>query len=341
MGKGKQVTDAVKTAIIALNEHSSLTQKEIGERYGISQNAVSSILKRYRETGSIEVAKRSGRPRKTTPRVDNMMKREVKKHPFASASEVKSALAPALDHMALRTVRHRLQKDLDMPVKTPRKKPLLTEKARKKRLAWCRKYRNWTAEEWKRVSFSDESTFLQFKQQHQYVRRTSGSDACDPRYTLKTLKHPPSVMVWGCFSSHGRGALHFMDKGQKVNADVYIDILNEKLKRSMHVAGTNFFQQDNAPCHTARKVKKWFADNDINLMDWPGNSPDLNPIENLWQIIKAKIREATYERISDLTEAITSAWCLDITPEVCNKLVVSMPERIKQVLKNNGHPIKY
>ena len=110
-----------------------------------------------------------------------------------------------------------------------------------------------------------KALFLQFKLHHQLVRRPSGSNPCDPRYTLKTLKHPPCVMVLGCFSAHGCGALHFMEKRQKVNSEVSIDILNEKLKHFMCVAGTNIFQQDNAPCHTARRVIKWLADNDIEL----------------------------------------------------------------------------
>ena len=97
-------------------------------------------------------------------------------------------------------------------------------------------------------------------------------------------------MVRGCFSAHGRGALNFMEKRQKVNSEVYIDILNDKLKHFMCVAGTNIFQQDNVPCHKARRVIKWLADNDIELLDWLGNAPDINPIENLWSIIKARIQ---------------------------------------------------
>ena len=86
----------------------------------------------------------------------------------------------------------------------------------------------------------------------------------------------------GCFSAHGRGALHFMEKRQKVNSQVYIDILNDKLKHFMCVTGTNIFQRNNASCHTVRRAIKWLADNDIELLDWPGNSPDINRIENLW-----------------------------------------------------------
>ena len=147
MGKRKQVSVAVKTAIISLNKNSSLTQKEIGEQYGISQNTVSTTIKHHRETGSLEAIKRDGRPKTTTLRVVKMMKCDLKKNPFATAAEVKSALAPAIDGMALRTIRQCLQKNLGMRAKVPRRKSLITELARKKRLAWCRKYRHWTTEQ--------------------------------------------------------------------------------------------------------------------------------------------------------------------------------------------------
>ena len=136
------------------------------------------------------------------------------------------------------------------------------------------------------------------------------------RYTLKTLKHPPSDMVWGFFIAYGRGALHFMEKRQKVNSEVYIDILNDKLKHFMCVAGTNIFQQDNTPCHTARTIIKWLADNDIELLDWPGNSPDINRIETLWSIIKARMQEGIYEGIPQLKAALSRFWCLEVTREV-------------------------
>ena len=85
MGKRKQVSITVKTAIIALNKNSSLTQKEKGEQYGISQNTVSTIIKRHRETGSLETRKRDGGLKATTPRVDKMIETLAKKESFCNS----------------------------------------------------------------------------------------------------------------------------------------------------------------------------------------------------------------------------------------------------------------
>jgi hypothetical protein len=102
---------------------------------------------------------------------------------------------------------------------------------------------------------------------------------------LPTMKHPVSVMIWACMASKGVGRMKVM-KGI-VNAQIYIDeILKMKVKQSaVDIFGQNIdfiFQQDDAPpCHTAKVCQVWFMDNIVKLLSCPGNSPDLNPIENL------------------------------------------------------------
>lgn len=341
MGKRNQVSPSVKTAIIALAENTSKTQHEIALMYSIKQNTVSSILKRHRETGSIAVKPRSGRPLKTTPRTDNRILRLIKQNPFSTSAQIKQILSPDLNHITTKTIRNRLAKKFKMPARIPRKKPLITEKARLKRLAWCKAHKDWTVEDWKKVTFSDESTFLQFQQQNQYVRRPPGASPCHNLYTNKTIKHPPSIMVWGCFSFHGRGGLSILPKDARMNSDMYIGVLNEKVVNFMTIAQTTIFQQDKAPCHTSKKTMKWFADNGIEVLDWPGNSPDLNPIENLWRIMKTKVNVRKHTNIHELIENIKTAWVFQVTKTECEHLIESMPRRIQCVIKNRGHPTKY
>ncbi len=86
------------------------------------------------------------------------------------------------------------------------------------------------------------------------------------------------------------------------------------------------FQQDLAPAHTAKVTKSWFNDHDVMVLDWPANSPDLKPIENLWGIVKRKMRDTRPNNADDLKPTIKATWA-SVTPEPCHRLIVSMPCR--------------
>ncbi len=100
------------------------------------------------------------------------------------------------------------------------------------------------------------------------------------------------------------------------------------------------FQQDLAPAHTAKGTKSWFNDHGVTVLDWPANSPDLNPIENLWGIVKRKMRD-TRPNNADELKATVKETLASIPPQQCHKLIISMPGRIEAVIKAKGAPTKY
>jgi transposase len=86
---------------------------------------------------------------------------------------------------------------------------------------------------------------------------------------------------------------------------------------------------------------KWFQDQGVQVLDWPGNSPDLNPIENLWNMMKRRVARCNPSSLHDLKQQIMHAWCNEVTSEECLRLIESMPRRISAVMRNHGYPAKY
>ncbi len=150
---------------------------------------------------------------------------------------------------------------------------------------------NWTVAQWSKVLFSDESKFcISFGNQGPRVWR-KGGEAHSPSCLKSRVKFLQSVMIWGAMSSAGVGPLCFLKTN--VTALVYQYILGhfmlpspKQLFKDAHL----IFQQDLAPAHTVKSTNSWLNDHGVGVLDWPANSPDLNPTENIWGIVKRKIK---------------------------------------------------
>ena len=153
-----------------------------------------------------------------------------------------------------------------------------------------------------------------------------------------------SVMIWGCMTIHGVGYMCRIEG--RMDAELYEEILEDHVFPTLEYYGMDeedfIFQQDNDPKHTSKRAKKWFEDHNITLLDWPPQSPDLNPIEHLWQHLKFCL--AAYETdpksIQELWQRTEVEW-EKIGKEECVKLINSMPRRVAAVLKAKGGYTKY
>lgn len=177
-----------------------------------------------------------------------------------------------------------------------------------------------------------------------FVRRRVGEEF-KPECVIPTVKHGGgSIMVWGCMTDSGVGEL-FVCEG-RMDSTKYINVLETALLPSFTklFGDTNMdgvkFQQDNAPCHKSARTMRWFRENNTELLDWPAQSPDLNPIEHLWGLLKRRVRRHTINNKEDLKRCLRLEWN-SITVDDCKKLVNSLPKRISAVIKAKGGPTKY
>ncbi len=149
--------------------------------------------------------------------------------------------------------------------------------------SWA-KEKNWTVAQWSKVFFSDKSKFcISFGNQGPRVWR-KGGEAHSPSYLKSSVKFPQSVMIWGAMSSAGVGPLCFFENQR--HCTVHQELLE------------HFLLQDLAPAHTAKSTKSWLNDHGVGVLDWPANSPDLNPTENIWDIVKRKMRNKRPKKYS-------------------------------------------
>ena len=267
---------------------------------------------------------------------------ELFRNPFLTAYELQELHLDLLKSVSVRTIQHHIHKDLDMPLRRAAKKPQITERMRKKRLAFAKKYRHWTKSDWAKVMWSDESTFKVISCRRGFVRRPPGSDRYDPKYTVPAVRHPPSVMIWSGFSGQsGRAGLSYLEQGKTMNAERYLEVLKDQMLNYYELHGCTLFMHDGAPCHRANIIKKFLADHNIPSMEWPGNSPDLNPIENAWNILKNKVCSKKNMTLDKIKQAIQTHWENDMSLEYFKTLSDSMPTRMLNVIKASGYMTKY
>ncbi|KAK3556965.1 hypothetical protein QTP70_022309 [Hemibagrus guttatus] len=153
-----------------------------------------------------------------------------------------------------------------------------------------------------------------------YVWRKSNT-AFQKKNIIPTVKYGGgSVMVWGCFAASGPGRLAVING--TMNSAVYQKILKENVRPSvcdLKLKQTWVLQQDNNPKHTSKSTSEWLKKNKMKTLEWPSQSPDLNPIEMLWHDLKKMVHARKLSNVAELQQFCKDEW-VKIPPLCCNRL---------------------
>ena len=219
-------THRKRASILALLNHCQKSSREIAELVGSSQSTVSRIICSFENTGSALSKRKAkcGRKSKTSVRDDKMLLRLSIEDPRKTSSDLKRDMMDYGVHLSNSSIKKRLFQ-AGRIARRPKRKQRLTHKMKRKRLAWAKKYKNWTLDDWKKVLFSDLTHFVVGGKHVQYVRRSVG-ESVKPCHINQQVKHPAKKMFWGCFSFKGVGSL-FPVQGM-MKSDQYIEVIQRE-----------------------------------------------------------------------------------------------------------------
>lgn len=331
MGRSKSLTEVEKQLILRYHQEKK-NLSEISKLINRSRDVIRRYIKNPSNYGQNWYSQGNRK-------LDERSKRRIVKYAAQSGSSCSRIRADLNLNVTARTINNVLAETKRFKYSKMVATPRLTERHINLRLEYASQYME-MGQRWKNVIFSDEKKFNLDGPDglHYYWKDTKQ----ERRRILKRNFGGGNLMVWGAFSFHGKSELVFLSSSQN-SQDYIMTLENHLLPFAWANYGTNFiFQQDNARIHTAVAVKEWFAENEVELLNHPPLSPDLNPIENLWGQLAQEVygNGRQYNSIDSLKRSILTSWNA-ITETTLQNLVNSMKKRIEEVLKNRGKFTKY
>lgn len=314
--------------------------KEISSKTGIPLRSCERYISFLRKNGRIPDIHRSGRPQKLSSEKRRQIGMIIKHDHFTTSKELKVMLEEKYPELEVseRTVRRNLNR-LGFTSVLPRKVPILTQQSKDNRLSWARDHLHYN---WNKVVFSDETTIQMFS-------NTIRAWSREKNPVQPMVKHPFKAHVWAAINIKGKIGIHIFT--ENLNRHLYREILNNHLyDNADNLVGHRWvFQQDNDPKHTSHDVQ---SDLETRLprrvLPWPSYSPDLNPIENVWAILKQNIEKRIKKMVIE-KKKISQPVFLDLIREEWDGLeknvivnnINSMKKRVQACIEAEGGHTKY
>ncbi|THC88386.1 hypothetical protein EYZ11_012163 [Aspergillus tanneri] len=337
--------DARAAIVYGLSVGQSPTR--LAEQFNCTRSTIYDTKKRFLQHNTTKSRPRKGRPQKLTKSTKRYVYRLVRRRPDISW---KALTVETPGGASISTIRRALKKYHIRKWRSKKRIPLSKEAARA-RLEFAREW--FKNDTWHTWIFSDEcSVQREANKRLKFVFRYQNEGWRDDLVNLCYHGKPISQMVWGSIWRGGRSKLVVMERDENsprngYTARSYIKTLEDGLIE--HYKPGTPFQQDNAKIHTAELTQEWFELHGIWVIKWPPHSPDLNPIEHVWNLLKRKLLELhpylylqgkSQSDWRNFEEAIQEAWWA-IPQALIDNLIDSMPRRVMAVYRARGWYTKY
>ena len=317
----------------------------VARHFNCSRSTISRLQQRFRQTGSVKDRPRSGQPRVTTRVDDATMIRIHRRNPFRPATltaRVTRGRHGRVIHPC--TVRRRLL-SVGLKCRRPKKGVMLTPNHEAARLRWANRHVRYTRRQWGSVIFSDESKFNISHADGRVRVYREDRERFNPRNVMRHNRFGGgSVHVWGGITQFHKTDLIVLNG--HVTANAYIQTVLQPVLlpfSQQHFPNGRFqFQHDNAPAHRARRTAHFLQGNQVNVLDWPALSPDMSPIEHIWDELGRRVyaRVPPPQTVHQLQQALVAEWN-NLPQQTIASKVLSMRRRCTACIQANGSYTRY
>ena len=340
----REMTDAERWRALGMLD-AGMSLRAVGRHFGRSHTTIARLVKKTRARGTVSHAG-TGAARHTTPRADRRLLRMVRGNPTLPATLLRlmwHERSRRGNILSAGTIRNRLREQ-GLRSRKMRKRPRLSPAHVSRREQWAMQRVHWRMQQWRRVVFTDESRFRLYRNDGRIRVWRMPRQEMLQQHVQRTQQQGASLHVWAGITLTGKTELVVLNRN--VTGERYAELLESHLLPFMtQIYGDTanwILQDDNAAPHRAAVVARLKEHLGIRTLRWPARSPDMNPIEHVWDYLKRQVqqRDPPPQTLRELRDSVVDVW--QQTPQdFLRRLVLGMPRRISALLHARGGYTRY